>query len=324
MKFLISNWCPVCLGIIILLVVLGSLPGKGSSGTMVKSFPSAYRENESWIAPALSDIPAGEEGDMIRYGHELIVNTAQYLGPKGIVAARSNGMSCQSCHLDAGRKPWANPFSAVHSTYPKYRHRSGRIESVEFRVNECMQRSLNGDTLDSTSQEMQAMVAYLKWMGQNVPKEVKPLGTGTEMLPYLDRAADPKKGAVVYTQKCARCHGATGEGFLKPDQVSFLYPPLWGARSFNVSAGMHTLSRLAGFIKNNMPFDAISEKEKLSVEESWDVAAFISGQERPDKRFDYDWPDISKKPVDFPFGPYADSFPEYRHKYGPFTGMKKN
>ena len=203
MKFLTSNWFPVSLGIISILLVLGSLHRCGS-GAIVKSFPSIYREDEEWNPPAFSDIPAGEEGDRIRYGHELIVNTAQYLGPKGIVAARSNGMSCQNCHLDAGRKSWANPFSAVQSTYPKFRHRSGRIESIEFRVNECMQRSLNGEPIDSTSEEMQAMVAYLKWMGQNVPKDVKPFGSGTEMLPYLDRAADPKKRSnSVYTKMCA-------------------------------------------------------------------------------------------------------------------------
>ena len=31
-----------------------------------------------------------------------------------------------------------------------------------------------------------------------------------------------------------------------------------------------------------------------------------------------DWPDISKKPVDPPFGPYVDVFSEQQHKYGPF------
>jgi thiosulfate dehydrogenase len=31
-----------------------------------------------------------------------------------------------------------------------------------------------------------------------------------------------------------------------------------------------------------------------------------------------DWPDISKKPVDHPFGPFHDGFSEREHKYGPF------
>jgi thiosulfate dehydrogenase len=35
-----------------------------------------------------------------------------------------------------------------------------------------------------------------------------------------------------------------------------------------------------------------------------------------------DWPDISKKPFDHPFGPYADNFPEKQHKFGPYAEIK--
>ena len=34
-----------------------------------------------------------------------------------------------------------------------------------------------------------------------------------------------------------------------------------------------------------------------------------------------DWPDPSKKPYDHPFGPYADTFSELQHKYGPYTAI---
>lgn len=34
-----------------------------------------------------------------------------------------------------------------------------------------------------------------------------------------------------------------------------------------------------------------------------------------------DWPDISRKPVDHPFGPYTDGFDERQHKYGPFAQL---
>jgi len=56
----------------------------------------------------------------------------------------------------------------------------------------------------------------------------------------------------------------------------------------------------------------------LTNEEAWDVAAFVNSQPRPSKNFKEDWPDISKKPVDHPFGPFADGFGEEQHKYGPF------
>jgi thiosulfate dehydrogenase len=36
-----------------------------------------------------------------------------------------------------------------------------------------------------------------------------------------------------------------------------------------------------------------------------------------------DWPDISKKPVDHPFGPFIDGFSEQQHKYGPFGPIEQ-
>ena len=35
-------------------------------------------------------------------------------------------------------------------------------------------------------------------------------------------------------------------------------------------------------------------------------------------KFSADWPNISTKPIYHPFGPFADSFSETQHKYGPF------
>jgi thiosulfate dehydrogenase len=85
---------------------------------------------------------------------------------------------------------------------------------------------------------------------------------------------------------------------------------------------MYRLSRLAGFVKNNMPFGTTHKNPKLSNEEAWDVAAYINSQPRSVKLFAYDWPNIGKKPVDHPFGPYTDTFSEIQHKYGPFGPIK--
>ena len=74
-----------------------------------------------------------------------------------------------------------------------------------------------------------------------------------------------------------------------------------------------------------MPFD-LKEKEDvipLTDNEAWDVAAFVNSQPRPEKKFIGDWPDISTKPVDHPFGPYNDSFTKEQHKYGPFAPIAK-
>lgn len=324
MRFLQSTWCPVCLGIITMVLILTSLLPSAKKPVLVYSSSHQYHEGDEWIAPDESEISYDSNGDLIRYGKELIVNTSKYLGPKGIVAHLSNGMNCQNCHTNAGRENFANPFSAVLSSYPKYRDRSGRVESIEFRVNECMQRSMNGKALDSLSLEMRAMVAYLEWVGKDVPKGIRPKGAGTQTLSFLNRAADPQKGKIVYVNYCQRCHAENGQGVLNADSSGYTYPPLWGNDSYNVSAGLYRLSNLAGFIKNNMPYAEVSWKNpKLTDEEAWDVAAYISSQQRPVKLFSYDWPNVSKKPVDYPFGPYTDGFTEAQHKYGPFDPIKK-
>jgi len=99
-------------------------------------------ETDLWKAPDFSKIPNGETGVLIKYGRDLIVQTSTYLGPNGSVLQISNGMNCQNCHLDAGTKPFSNNYSAVATSYPKLRARSGSIENIEKRINDCLERSL--------------------------------------------------------------------------------------------------------------------------------------------------------------------------------------
>src|SRR6476646_1320356 len=141
MRFLESIWCPIGLGIITTVLILTSLLPSTHKPVLINSSTTQYHEGEEWVAPDDKDIPVDSTGDLIRYGKELILNTSKYLGPKGLIANISNGMNCQNCHINAGTQNFANPFSGVKNNYPKYRDRSGRVESCEFRVNECMQRS---------------------------------------------------------------------------------------------------------------------------------------------------------------------------------------
>ena len=324
MKLLRASWFPFLLGFIILIVILNQVLFTSAATKDEFPIPNNPGSSEEWQAPDINAVPEDEEGQLIHYGRELIMNTSLYLGPKGKVAAITNGMNCQNCHIDAGAKSFAGCFSAVASTYPRYRERSGRIESIEFRINDCLLRSLNGKPIDSSGREMQAMVAYLKWIGKDVPKNKKPKGAGLEELPFLNRAADPQMGRIVFQSKCTSCHGENGQGMLNHDSSFYLYPPLWGPNSFNVSAGLYRISRLASFIKNNMPYGLAShDSPQLTDEEAWDVAALISSQSRPEKFFAEDWPNREAKPVDYPYGPYTDNFSEQQHKYGPFTPIQQ-
>ena len=83
-----------------------------------------------WAPPDSLAIPQTPEGDLIRYGRELVAHTAFYLGPKGKVMQVSNGMNCQNCHLKAGKKVFGNNYSAVSSNYPKFRARSALLKRL--------------------------------------------------------------------------------------------------------------------------------------------------------------------------------------------------
>jgi thiosulfate dehydrogenase len=275
-------------------------------------------DKASWHPPDTAGIPHTPQGDLIRYGRDLVANTSRFLGPNGIVAAMSNGMNCQNCHLEAGSRFFGNNYSAVFSTYPKFRARSGTIENIFKRVNDCFERSLNGHALDSNGHEMKAICAYISWLGKDVPKNSKPVGAGLPDLVFPERAADTGKGHLVYQQQCQRCHGSRGEGTPLKENTGYVYPPLWGPGSYTTAAGLYRISRFAAFVKDNMPFGSSHNAPQLTDEEAWDLAAFVNSQPRPQKKYKKDWPNPATKPVDFPFAPFSDSFSERQHKYGPF------
>ena len=288
-------------------------------------FPPLDTASDLWTAQDLSLVPSDEK-ERVEYGRELIVNTANYLGPQGSVAHITNGMNCQNCHLQAGNQPYGINFGSSWSTYPKFRPNRPRSESSEdlfMRVSSCFERSLNGTSPAKGSKEMKAILAYISYLGRNVPKGQKAKGSGIYELPFLSRAADPVRGKIIYAKKCVSCHLETGEGQLVADGKSYQYPPVWGLHSYNSSAGLYRLSRLAGYVKANMPQGATYKSPKLSDEECWDLAAYVNSQPRPSKGLGKDAPRIEEKVFDYPFGPYADGFSEKQHKYGPFKPIKE-
>ncbi len=308
------------LGLFVGLAQLVPVRRTGSVSEPTARRPPTPTQSGFWQAPPDQELPPGAAGVLIRYGRDVIAHTSTYFGPKGTVKSLGNGLNCQNCHLDAGTRVYGNNYAAVVSTYPKFRERSGTVESVVRRVSDCFERSLNGRAPDSTSREMKAIVAYLTWLGKHVPKGQRPAGVGLMKLAYLPRAADPERGKAVYLQLCQSCHGPEGQGVKVPGVREFVYPPLWGPSSYNDGAGLFRLTNFAGYVKVNMPYGtAAYNNYVLSDEEAWDVAAFVNAQPRPHQDQRRDWPDIRTKPIDFPFGPYADSFSEEQHKFGPFA-----
>ena len=103
-----------------------------------------------------------------------------------------------------------------------------------------------------------------------------------------------ENGKLIYAQQCAPCHGPEGQG-LYDGEAKVVFPPLWGAQSFNIGAGMARLLTATPYVKSNMPKTAPGS---LSAQDALDVSAYFTEQPRPDfKRKRMDWP-LGGKPMD--------------------------
>lgn len=224
--------------------------------------------------PGDSEIPGGPLGASIRRGRALLAATADSLPSH--VRAR---MRCTSCHLDEGRRADAIPLIGAYARYPVYAARNGGTSTIEDRINDCFVRSLNGTALDARSGELRDITAYLAFLSRGVPVGARVAGQGLARLEPLP--GDSTRGRALFASTCARCHGQDGGG-------TAVAPPLWGARSFNIGAGMARLRTAAAFVRRNMPFD---RPGSLTDQQAFDVAAFIISRPRPDfAGKENDWP----------------------------------
>lgn len=217
-------------------------------------------------APALAPLPAGKEGALVAYGRNIIHDTPKYAGRYSKV-----GMSCEACHIDAGTKAHGGSFRGIFANFPQYNKRSKRFIALQDRLAECFLYSMNGTPPAYSSREMVALTAYIAYVSKGAPVGVG--FSGQKLVnfspPHPPSVAD---GSKIFGQKCASCHGAQGQGVA-------IFPPLWGAKSFNSGAGMHRLTTMSAFVRYNMPYGG--PPNVLSQQEAYDVSAFVLSHPRP-------------------------------------------
>jgi thiosulfate dehydrogenase len=83
---------------------------------------------------------------------------------------------------------------------------------------------------------------------------------------------------------CAACHQANGLGRRLGsvnDGRGYRFPPLWGPDSFNDGAGMDQYQHIVGFVRRNMPRGVDPVHPQLSLQQAWDVAAYVISMPRP-------------------------------------------
>ena len=112
-----------------------------------------------WTPPDISTVADDPFGILVKYGHALFTDTANEIGPTMSDLARrfaGNSLACQNCHLQGGTQPYAMALIGVWGQFPRYRAREGTVDTLEDRINGCMERSLNGRALPLESREMRA------------------------------------------------------------------------------------------------------------------------------------------------------------------------
>jgi thiosulfate dehydrogenase len=279
-----------------------------------------------WIPPDITAVADDPFGTLVKYGYALFTDTANQIGPKVSNPARrfaGNNLACQNCHLQGGTHPYAMPLIGIWGQFPQYRAREGAVDTLEDRINGCLERSMNGRALPLESREMRALSAYMRWLSTGIPDGAKLKGAGTLRIKEPARAADLGRGAEVFSQICAACHGADGLGQRAQTGAGYQFPPLWGSDSYNNGAGMSRLLTAAAYAMHNMPIGTTFNAPVLTDEQAYDVAAYIISQKRPERaNLETDFPIRLQKPIDAPYGPYVDGFSLKQHKYGPFEPIR--
>ncbi|QTP60054.1 c-type cytochrome [Billgrantia antri] len=246
--------------------------------TLVEMGYPAPKEGELvHVPPTMEDL---EEADLhpelkqvIRRGYDLFTNTQQLRGVNVF-----NDMNCSSCHLGEGRQPFSGPVWPAAVTLPDFRGKNQHVNNLEERIAGCFAYSMNGTPPIYGSDDMVALSAYHQWLATGVPMYPgQPIyGRGFPRLDEPEQAPDYARGEQIYQEQCAVCHSEDGSGLYQAGE--YVFPAPWGDGSNNWGAGISRTFTMAGFVKHNMP---LGQPMSLSDQEAWDVALYITSQERP-------------------------------------------
>jgi thiosulfate dehydrogenase len=190
-----------------------------------------------------------------------------------------NRLQCVSCHPDNGTRRNVMPWVGVYARFPQYRSRSGGIQVIEDRINDCFKRSMNGKPLVPESRDMRDIIAYMAFLSSGYPVFAQVDGQSFPRVPVLE--GDTVRAATTFAAKCSVCHGVNGAG---NDSI----PALWGPGSYNIGAGMARVQTAAAFIRVAMPRTAPGT---LTDQEAYDLGTYINTRPRPDfAGKELDWP----------------------------------
>jgi thiosulfate dehydrogenase len=206
--------------------------------------------------------------------------------------SRSSHSSCDHCHQGLGDKQDAagnrmvgsNGLAASWVMADMYDRFTGLLLPYELRQMQCYINSSNGFKPNAADDLIRDVTAYSRFLsaaldlkiGNRYPEQ------GIEEIPASAtqrRGDDYVRGAHLFKQSCARCHGSQGLGTEAKGKV--LYPALAGPDSFSLDSRMNFArinSVMPGFICRSMP---PGEEGSLDNQQCRDIAFYLSTLPRP-------------------------------------------
>jgi len=206
---------------------------------------------------------------------------------------RGTHTSCDHCHQGIGDKQdkkgkrlkgslslaasWSNGGDA----YDRF---TGLLLPFELRQMQCFINSSNGFKPNISDDIIRDITAYSRFLSAALGLVIQTRypEQGIDEIPAsstLKRGDDYVRGAALFTDKCAKCHGERGLGTVVNNRV--IYPAVAGRNSFNKQSRNNfkfVSTILPGFICRNMP---LGNENSLSNQQCRDIAFFISNLPRP-------------------------------------------
>jgi thiosulfate dehydrogenase len=206
--------------------------------------------------------------------------------------SRSTQASCVHCHQGVGDKQdeagnrvvGSNGLGASWVMADMYDRFTGMLLPYELRQMQCFINSSNGFKPNAADDLLRDITAYSRFLsaaldlkiGNRYPEQ------GMDEIPSsatLRLGDDYVRGAHVYREKCAKCHGPQALGTVAQGRV--IYPALAGPESFNLDSRMNFTRMntvMPGFICRNMP---LGEEGSLDNQDCRDIAYYLSTLPRP-------------------------------------------